>query len=130
MEETAVVEVHLGNKSDQYGTRLTNGLYSDPSNIFDFLNIFGGNVQSKLVEPEKELMRALLEDALNLIHKNKNSKHKIGINSFNEAYSWVFEKGDPDYLYSFENVCSTIDLDPDYIRKGVKLSLSQKVKSA
>jgi hypothetical protein len=37
---------------------------------------------------------------------------------FKEAEEWIMEKNS-DWFFSFENICETLELYPDYIRQGL-----------
>lgn len=64
-----------------------------------------------VVEPEKRLMLAILEDAIN---RTRSSFHSISI----EAQRWI-SNTDRSWLFSFENVCEALDMEPSYIRRGL-----------
>ena len=76
------------------------------------LAIFGGNAES----PEKELMVAVILDAkLDLFCSNKRRSEM--------ALVWFLETnvklGDQPWLFSFQNICEQLDLDPDIILQGL-----------
>ena len=70
------------------------------------------------LEPEKRLMMAILEDAISCFQKYLLAKDKKGKELFREAEEWIMEE-DPDWLFSFDNVCENLELDPDYLRRGL-----------
>jgi hypothetical protein len=72
----------------------------------------------RLLEPEKELMLAILTDAIECLHKHCGSRQTAGIKLFQEANDWIFEE-DEKGAFSFLNVCDALELDPCYIRKGI-----------
>jgi hypothetical protein len=37
---------------------------------------------------------------------------------FQEAEDWILNKN-TDWLFSFENICENLQLNPDYIRRGL-----------
>jgi len=74
-------------------------------------------------EGEEKLMLAVLADAIEDFKKHVFSKDQRGQKLFQEAEDWFLEKDD-DQLFSFEYICATLQLHPDYIRRGL-LSLKQ-----
>ena len=68
------------------------------------------------IEPEKRLMLAVLADALTCFQKYLAARKRKGKNLFREAEEWIFGE-DGDHLFSFENVCAVIGLDPPYVRR-------------
>ncbi|MGH7829663.1 MAG: hypothetical protein ACREP8_05750, partial [Candidatus Binatia bacterium] len=45
-------------------------------------------------------------------------KSRRGKQLFDEAEEWIMDKG-RDWLFSFENICDVLELNPDYIRVGL-----------
>jgi hypothetical protein len=70
------------------------------------------------LEPEKKLMLAVLEDAVKCYQDNAGSAHPKGKKLFDDTEQWVFETAS-DWLFSFENVCALLGLNPDYLRAGL-----------
>ncbi|HXV83493.1 MAG TPA: hypothetical protein VEG60_26850 [Candidatus Binatia bacterium] len=67
------------------------------------------------LEPERVLMLAVLEDAIDSLQK-----HAVGVAGknkklFDETISWVRTEDD-DWLFSFNNVCDTVGLNPGRLR--------------
>ena len=69
-------------------------------------------------EGEEKLMLAVLSDAIELFQKHVLSKDESGKNSFREVEEWFLEK-ESDQLFSFEYICETLEIHPDYIRQGL-----------
>jgi hypothetical protein len=69
-------------------------------------------------EGEEKLMLAVLESAVEDFQKYVLARKPRGKKLFQEAEEWILEK-DSDELFSFENICQTLQLHPDYIRKGL-----------
>jgi hypothetical protein len=67
---------------------------------------------------ERRLLAAVLEDAVHCCLKLDGSddakKRALG----REAWEWIAST-DRSRLYTFENVCLQLGLDPDYVRGGV-----------
>ena len=69
-------------------------------------------------DAEERLMFAVLENAVEYFQKYVLARRPSGKQLFQEAEEWFLEKGD-EALYSFENICGTLGLHPDHIRKGL-----------
>ena len=70
------------------------------------------------LEPEKRLMLAVLEDAVVCFQKHVLAQNRRGKAAFREAEDWILEQGS-DWLFSFEDICEVLGLDPDYIRQAL-----------
>src|SRR4029450_3292999 len=63
------------------------------------------NLRSKtLLEPEKRLMLAVLEDAINCFQDNLLAQSGKRKRLFEETEEWILA-GDRDWFFSFENIC-------------------------
>lgn len=69
-------------------------------------------------ERELGLMLAILEDAIKCYVKYASAKDRRGRRQFQEAEEWIFQQGS-DWLFSFENICETLGIDPEYLRQGL-----------
>jgi len=78
-------------------------------------------------EREEKLMLAVLADAIDDFKKHVFSKDQRGQKLFQEAEEWFLEKDD-DQLFSFEYICATLQLHPDYIRRGLLAWKQSKLK--
>jgi hypothetical protein len=79
-------------------------------------------------EGEEKLMFAVLADAIEDFQKYVFSKDQRGQKLFQEAEEWFLEKDD-DQLFSFEYICATLQLHPDYIRRGLLSWKQSKLKT-
>lgn len=70
------------------------------------------------LEPEKELMLAILTDAIECLQKHAGSRQATGIKLFDEAKEWIFDENERD-AFSFLNICDALELDACYIRRGI-----------
>jgi hypothetical protein len=80
-------------------------------------------------QPEKELMLAVLKDAL-MTYK-KRVPHS-GNALFKEAETWFFDR-ERDRLFSFETICAVLGLSPGKIRQnllGWKLNALSDLRGA
>jgi len=67
---------------------------------------------------EKLLMFAVLEDAVQDYMKYLSSSAKKGQQRFREAEDWINTQNKLG-LFSFDNVCEALDIDPEYMRRGL-----------
>ncbi len=70
-------------------------------------------------EPSNRLMLAILEEALVTFQRGLNSPVAEQRRRFHEVDTWVASE-DTDWPFSFENICGTLSIDPDYIRTGLR----------
>ena len=67
---------------------------------------------------ERRLMIAVLEDAVNCFMKQLHATEPNARQLFLEAQEWI-TADDRTWFFAFENVCDTLDLNPDYVREGL-----------
>ena len=80
-----------------------------------YLNTFR---RSELFEPEFVLLQAILEDAIHLYQKYRSAQSRTGRQRFREVEDWIM-KSRSDWIFSFENVCQLLGLDPSYVRQKI-----------
>ena len=71
-----------------------------------------------LLEPEKRLMLAILEDAVNSFQENifaESGKRKI---LFDDVEQWIRADGS-DWVFSFDHICEALGFTPAYVRQGL-----------
>ena len=88
---------------------------SDPSTSEQYRDIFR---RSELLEPEKALLVALLEDGIHEYRKYFRAKNRDGQQRFRKAAEWLMAE-DEEWIFSFVNACELLGLDPEYVRRGV-----------
>ena len=71
-----------------------------------------------LLEPEKRLMLAILEDAINCYQDNLFSQRAKNKRLFDETEEWITTPGG-DWIFSFDNVCESLGFNPEYVRHGL-----------
>jgi hypothetical protein len=71
------------------------------------------------LERERLLMLAVLEDAVDCYQKYAHSRDPRGRQIFDEAREWV-TSGDRAWLFSFENICDTLEISAEYVRRGLR----------
>jgi hypothetical protein len=69
-------------------------------------------------DAERRLMIAVLEDAVDVYRKQAGAKDQRGQELFRDAEEWI-EDPDRTWLFSFQNICDVLDLDADYLRRGL-----------
>lgn len=67
---------------------------------------------------EYRLLVAVLQDAIIDWFRYRNASHPRGRRLFQEVSSW-FTSTDQVSLFSFENICAHLGIDPDYLRRGL-----------
>jgi hypothetical protein len=88
-----------------------------------------GNLRRKtILEPEKRLLMAILEDAVNCFQDNVLAESSKAKKLFDEAEEWVLaESGDG--IFSFPIVCEHLGINPDYVRRGLLRWKEKKLAS-
>jgi hypothetical protein len=72
-----------------------------------------------LLEGEKRLILSVLEDAIECFMKCIDSSTSKGQRLFRDADEWI-ELEDKHWVFSFDNVCDMLDINPEYMRRGLK----------
>jgi len=96
----------------------------DPADIGLIESVY----KKSLREGEERLMLAVLESAVEDFQKYVLARKPRGKKLFQEAEEWFLER-DSDELFSFENICDTLQLHPDYIWKGLLRWKEAKINS-
>jgi hypothetical protein len=71
------------------------------------------------LERERLLMLAVLEDAIDCFQKYAQSRDPRGRQMYDEAREWV-TSADRNWLFSFENICDTLEINAEYVRRGLR----------
>jgi hypothetical protein len=77
--------------------------------------------RSEHLDPEKALVAAILDDAIHEYRKYSGAHDPNGKKRFREAEKWIMHGGN-GWIFSFDNVCDLLGLDPDYVRRGLRIS--------
>jgi hypothetical protein len=64
-------------------------------------------------------MLAVLEDAIDCYQKFAHARDPRGTQMFEEAREWVLST-DRSWLFSFENICDTLEINAGYVRRGLR----------
>jgi hypothetical protein len=70
------------------------------------------------LERERRLVLAILEEAVRSYQHYAFATNRRGRRLFGETCEW-FEARDNSWIFSFENICYALDLDPEHIRNGL-----------
>jgi len=84
-----------------------------------FLDIF---TRTNNLEPEQELMLAILTDAIECILKYCDEPIPMRAKLFSEAHEWLFDQDERD-PFSFLNVCDMLSFNPNYLRRGIQAKM-------
>ena len=72
----------------------------------------------RFTDGEHRLMVAILEDAIDVYRKQAAARDTRKRHMFEDAEAWI-EDRDATWIFSFENICTVLDLEPEYIRRGL-----------
>jgi len=95
----------------------TRNLFGQPDVLVvtEYLHVY----QSSFAQTaEMKLVAAVLKDGIDSYIKYLSAKPRRGRKLINEAEVWFLSK-DENWLFSFENVCGILKLEPDYIRRSL-----------
>ena len=63
-------------------------------------------------------MHAILEEAIKTYRMHVSAKRGREYRHFLDVQLWIMARND-DWLFSFENICEVLGLDPDFVRSGL-----------
>jgi hypothetical protein len=81
-----------------------------------------------LLEGEKRLILSVLEDAVECFMKCIDSPTSKGQRLFRDADEWISLE-DKHWVFSFDNVCEMLDINPDYMRRGLRQWKERKLEA-
>lgn len=70
-------------------------------------------------EPERRLVIAILEDAVDCYQKYFAARDRKGHQLFVDAEEW-FLGTDKSWPFAFENICDFLSINPEYLRRGLR----------
>ena len=70
-------------------------------------------------DPERRLVIAILEDAVDCFQKHLWARQHKARQLFEDAEAWILSE-DREWPFSFENICELLDLNPEYLRRGLQ----------
>ncbi|GBD27486.1 hypothetical protein HRbin30_02835 [bacterium HR30] len=74
--------------------------------------------QQRVLEGERRLMLAILEDAVACFQKYAGATRPRSRRLFQEAEDWFFDT-DSSWVFSFESICSVLNIDAQYFRRNL-----------
>ncbi len=77
------------------------------------------NRHLRVLEGERRLMLAILEDAVACFQKYAGATRPRSRRLFQEAEEWFMDE-DNSWVFSFESICSVLDIDAEYFRRNLK----------
>lgn len=81
---------------------------------------YAANFRRKFpLEPERTLLLAVLEDGIRSFQENLFAVGGKRRTLFEEAKEWLFSE-DADWFCSFISICTLLNLEPNYIRRGLR----------
>lgn len=81
-----------------------------------------------LLEGEKRLVLSVLEDAIECFMKCIDSSTNKGQRLFRDAEEWITLE-DKKWVFSFDNVCEMLDVNPEYMRRGLRDWKARKLEA-
>jgi hypothetical protein len=72
-----------------------------------------------LLPGEERLVLSVLEDAVDCFMKYIDASTTKGQRLFRDAEMWIALE-DKKWVFSFDNVCEALGIDPDYLRRGLR----------
>ena len=86
----------------------------DPADVDNFIRVHKGKIR----EREEALMLAVLADAVDCFQKYLFAVGPHEQKNFRDAEAWILERN-AEWIFSFDNICEALELDPDYLRTGL-----------
>lgn len=81
---------------------------------------YAANFRRKIpLEPERTLLLSVLEDGIRCFQENLFAVNGKRRTLFDEAKEWLFSD-DANWFCSFVSVCTLLNLEPSYIRRGLR----------
>jgi len=90
---------------------------------------FEGRKTKEAMEPVGRLMLAVLADAVRCYQTGFDARATSRRQAFLEAERWLFDVK-ADGPFSFENICSALDITPDYLRQMLRKRRAKKLGGA
>ena len=81
---------------------------------------YAANFRRKIpLEAERTLLLAVLEDGIRCFQENLFVVSGKRRTLFDEAQEWLFSD-DADWFCSFVSICTLLNLEPNYVRRGLR----------
>ena len=78
---------------------------------------------------EKRLMLAVLEEAVATFQRHVEAKTRHDQRIFSEAEAWIHSE-DTAWPFAFENICDTLEIEPEFLRRGLEAWKSKQLQAA
>ena len=100
-------------------------LFSTPILPEQYYEIYRGDRFQRADNAEKKLLSAILLDGVKSFIRAASETFGKSTQSFEQscALSWVYSH-EREYVFSFENVCENLGINPDYLRDGLETILA------
>jgi hypothetical protein len=126
--------MELKDRNNENGGRRTVGLDDRIGSLFQPDTLLGedyaANFRRKIpLESERTLLLAVLEDGVRCYQENLFAVNGKRRTLFDEAKEWLFSD-DADWFCSFVSICTLLNLEPNYIRRGLRQWEVQARKAA
>jgi len=69
-------------------------------------------------EPERRLAVAVLQDAVECFQKYMDARDRKTRQLYLDAETWILS-ADRSWPFSFDNICDLLQIDPEYLRRGL-----------
>ncbi len=103
----------------------TSSKFSEPPDIILPSQYFGVIRGCGHLTPEQKLMLAVLESAVHDFKRYRRAEGRRGRRLFSEVQEWLTSREETG-MFSFVGICHALDIDPDYISKGLSAWLPGK----
>ena len=125
LAEKTTTSFHAGRRG--LGTDEAVGSLFQPDSLL--LDQYFDTLRRKTVlAPEKRLMLAILKDAVSTFQADLFATNVKSSRRFEQAKDWITE-ADGDWVFSFENICEHLGLNPAYVRNGLLHWMENKLAS-
>jgi hypothetical protein len=91
----------------------------------EYARVYG----KRMFGPEQQLMVSVLKEAVADFQRLIFARDKKGARRFANAESWILSD-DSDWVFSFDNCCSVLGIEPNYLRKGLLAWREQQLAQA
>lgn len=81
---------------------------------------FHNRFRGGLLEGERKLMLAILEDAVACFQKHAGDNRPRAVRAFEETEQWFMDTEDA-WVFSFESICHILQIHPGYFRRNLSL---------
>ncbi len=106
-------------QSDNHADSVSQLIFApDPLSRFQYEKVHGKRESQAGDQALRALMLALLEDAVACFQGRFFKPSRTNDKLFQEAEEWIHSND--DHVFSFNNVCETLGLDPANLRKGLE----------